>query len=94
MISGRSLGCMPLGRAAKISGQLGLQVKVMKRSGLPSFLTVAMASAYWPVMKRGPPVKVAGRMTRGTPMSVPTAPVTAYRELQGRGGESGLMLML
>ncbi len=54
-----------------ISGHLGLQVNVMKRSGLPCFLTKAMASWYSCCMCLLPPVKEEGRTTR-RPTSLPS----------------------
>jgi len=43
-----------------ISGHVGLQVIVMKRSAFPFFLTIAMESWYRFRIARGLPVKVAG----------------------------------
>ena len=39
----KTLGCAPAGKSA-ISGHWGLHVIVMKKSGLPRFLTMAIAS--------------------------------------------------
>ena len=60
--SGRSWTVWCDNNSAVISGQKGLQVIVMNRSGLPQYRTIAIASWYSCHISHGPPLNDEGRM--------------------------------